>query len=384
MASQLMCLLTFVSFVFVTLFAVCTMHYCEALKLLTVKELICVIGRERLTSAEKRNRDRLLSAIENSVLFQEAVMDEYNKKKVHQEDYRDERVKWCKIESRFESEEVDERFFQDVGEDTRDQVLSRFLDRTGNEALLQVVCIVCAGEFFKTEAKECNLRNLEHKHLLVPSHPHPQHRLTLDMLLHEAAVYSRDGQLYGYICNDCLMEMTKVKLPAGALANNMWIGDVPIELAILSLPERILISRYFPAAYIVKLHPRSRGHVSSGAPSFNSGLRGNVSTYQLNTSDISSMIQGDRLPHHPAVLSATIGISIVGPNNVREKSLLKFLNVSQRRVCQALRFLKNNNPFYEHIQISDDNLSLLLDDGVPLELSNVVREMNNNGVLDQE
>lgn len=204
------------------------------------------------------------------------------------------------------------------------------------------------------------------------------------MLLHQTGVCSRDGQLYGYLCNDCLADMTKAKLPAGALANNMWIGDVPTELAILSLPERILISRYFAAAYVVKLYPRSRGNVSSTSPSFNSGLRGNMSTYRLNTSDISSMIQGDLLPHHPLVLPGTIGITIIGPKNVGVRSLPKFLNVSRQRVQQALTFLKNNNPLYERIRISDNNLSLLLDDAVPLQLSSVVRELKNSSVIDQE
>ncbi|KAK0197841.1 hypothetical protein F5146DRAFT_919470, partial [Armillaria mellea] len=53
------------------------------------------------------------------------------------------------------------------------------------------------------------------------------------------------------VCQDCLRSLTKEELPRLALANNMWIGHIPAELEILTLPERILIARYFPAAYII-------------------------------------------------------------------------------------------------------------------------------------
>lgn len=133
------------------------MHYRDALKSLTVKELVRAIGGERLTSVEKRHRDRLVLAIDSCKSFQEAVLSGYDEKRIRQEDYRNDCVKRCKIECQVEAEVVDEGFLQDVGEDVRNEVLSRFLDRMGNEALSQVICVVCAGEFFKTDARECDL-----------------------------------------------------------------------------------------------------------------------------------------------------------------------------------------------------------------------------------
>ena len=49
--------------------------------------------------------------------------------------------------------------------------------------------------------------------------------------------------------------MSQAKIPPLALANSMWISDVPLPLKILSLLEHILVARFFPAAYIVKLYP---------------------------------------------------------------------------------------------------------------------------------
>jgi hypothetical protein len=62
----------------------------------------------------------------------------------------------------------------------------------------------------------------------------------------------------------------------------------------------------------------------------NNGVRGNVSTHQLNTTDIGAMIEGDLLPHRPALLAATIGITVVGPKNLPVKSLLSLLSVNRK------------------------------------------------------
>jgi hypothetical protein len=73
----------------------------------------------------------------------------------------------------------------------------------------------------------------------------------------------------------------------------MWIREVPLELNILTLLERVLIARFFPAAYIIKLYPKKRGARFWANDNFHCGLWGNVSTYRLNTDDITSMVGND-------------------------------------------------------------------------------------------
>ncbi|KAF8798476.1 hypothetical protein BYT27DRAFT_7320360 [Phlegmacium glaucopus] len=63
-----------------------------------------------------------------------------------------------------------------------------------------------------------------------------------------------------------------------------------------------------------------------------SGLKGNVSTYRLDQSQISSMVDGLILPPISKVLAATIGITFVGPKNLPEKSMPKMFRV--RRSCR--------------------------------------------------
>ena len=108
----------------------------------------------------------------------------------------------------------------------------------------------------------------------------------------------------------------------------MWVGKVPLELHILTLPEQILVTRYFPAAYIVKLYPMKKGAHSWASSSLQSGLRGNMSMYRLNTKDIINMTESQVMPPSAEILSATIGVTFVGPKNLPEKTLPGFLHVN--------------------------------------------------------
>lgn len=64
----------------------------------------------------------------------------------------------------------------------------------------------------------------------------------------------------------------------------------------LTLPERILVARYYPAGYVVKLFPKRCGASQWDESTLNSGLRGNMSSYWLNTQDVEAMVEGHLLP----------------------------------------------------------------------------------------
>src|SRR5258708_2648811 len=54
----------------------------------------------------------------------------------------------------------------------------------------------------------------------------------------------------------CWSALSRQQMPCLLLANSLWIGDVPLKLQIITLPKCILVMRYFPAAYIIKLYPK--------------------------------------------------------------------------------------------------------------------------------
>ncbi len=45
------------------------------------------------------------------------------------------------------------------------------------------------------------------------------------------------------VCLDCAINVRRKKLPKKALANGLWIGDVPKELSDLTFAEQLLIAR---------------------------------------------------------------------------------------------------------------------------------------------
>jgi len=124
--------------------------------------------------------------------------------------------------------------------------------------------------------------------------------------------------------------------PPLSLSNGLWIEDVPAELLSLTISECLLIALHFPLAYIIKLFPKKKGAKFWDVASFNSGVRGNISTYQLNTSDIADMVNPKCLPPKPAILSATIGVTIMGPKNFPKHSIPHVLTVNQTQVYDTL------------------------------------------------
>ncbi|KAH8987501.1 hypothetical protein EDB83DRAFT_1143780 [Lactarius deliciosus] len=95
------------------------------------------------------------------------------------------------------------------------------------------------------------------------------------MLLHqnpECFHNDENGIHSANVCSSCASHVHRNKTPPLSLANGMWVGAVPGELSILTLPERRTAFR------CVKLYPK-KGASSWNSKNLQSGLRGNVSTH---------------------------------------------------------------------------------------------------------
>lgn len=262
-----------------------------------------------------------------------------------------------------------------------DAAIAEFIDRTGNAALASGVCAVCARETAASDISQHHLDSIPNSHRLIPSVPHPNHDIFNGMLLHPRGLVNVNS---GCVCGECLRALKTDKVPSFALANGMWIGRTPHELAFLTLPERLLIAKYFPAAYVIKLYPKKKGARHWDSRQMYSGLRGNVSTYQLDQARITSMIDGSILPQAAKVLAATIGITFVGPKNLPERSLPDMFRVRRTRVRQALEWLKEHNPLFANITISELRLAQLPEDDVPYELTSITKLSTDTNTLHAE
>nr|GAT44292.1 predicted protein [Mycena chlorophos] len=246
--------------------------------------------------------------------------------------------------------------------------ITRFIDATSNAALKKGVCFVCARKLFVRDLVEADPEDLPNRHLLRPTHPHPAHDLVGDMLLHGPALRRPPPH---FVCLECRAQLSTARIPPLALANNLWVGQTPLELKILNLAERLLVGLYFPAVYVVKLFPKTRLNLKE--ETLASGVRGNVSTYRLATNEIADMIAGKCMPRPLGILSAIVGVTFVGFKNLPLRILSDLFTVRRERVYQALLWLKCHNPLYSDIEISAERLNTLPECDVPDEIALNVR-----------
>jgi hypothetical protein len=358
----------------------------QALDVLTVKEIVRAAKAHsfQFSLAEKCRRATLISSIKSFPPLHQIIIAASAEKMSRGAEENIRLLKRARLTENDSASDVCPDFLQDVGDDIRNCRLARFIDHTNNDTIKQVICVVCASEVFATEAPIIELLSLKSKKLLKPASHHHTQELIMGMLLHNPSVVSREGASFGHVCTECMTDLASAKLPRFALANALWVGEVPFELSVLTLPERILIALYYPAAYIVKLYPKQKGAQYWDPSTINSGLRGNVSSYHLNTTNITAMIEGHIRPPSPAVLAALIGVTIIGPKNLPDRCLPSFLTVNRHRVHQALLFLKRENPLYRDISISLLNLDLLPTSGVPDEIMVGIRHTDDTTALDEE
>ena len=267
-----------------------------------------------------------------------------------------------------DSTDDEENFLKPASQSVVNDRISEFIDSTSNEAVRPHVCVVCAREVWGKEVERFAVDDLPNKHLLSPNEYHPAHVLTSGMLLERAVMDHDKGRLLGDVCHDCLRALKANKTPALSLANGMWIGEVPPQLATLTLPERVLVAKYFPAAYIVKLSPKKKGAAHWSSSGMNSGVRGNVATYRLNVEDIVDIVDPTIMPPPARILASVIGVVIIGLKNMPECTMRGYFRVRRDCVRDALRWLIEHNPLYAESQISEDRLLELPDNGIPSEI----------------
>ena len=322
--------------------------------------------------------------------MEKETKEEEKRKRKWQEGHDEQNRKRSRVEH--EGGGLGSFFMESVEESVIQERISKFIFKTNNDALRTTICGVCARERFTQDTQSIPLPDIPNSHLLKPFAPHPAHDLTHDLLLHKPRtkmgtplpISCRAEEVQVVICKECMRDLRKSHTPGSALANNMWIGDIPYELRILTLPESVLVAWYFPATHIVKLFPKVKGAKYWDSDLMNSAVKGNVSTYWLDPNSIANMLDGKTFPHSPDILAATIGVTIIGPQNFPERTLPGFLRVRRVRVKEALIWLKANNPIYADIKISEDTLAQLPEDGISQQILETTRFSSDTSALERE
>ncbi|KAK3931961.1 ATP-dependent DNA helicase [Frankliniella fusca] len=147
--------------------------------------------------------------------------------------------------------------------------------------------------------------------------------------------------------------------------NDMDPGNVPEELQDLTYIEEQLIARVHPLISIFKLKGLQFGY------------RGHVINFEQNVNEIAR-----QLPHKVTDLSSVMAIRYSGTNIDKYHDFF----VRGGKVKKALLYLKENNPYYADIEISDDNITSLPEDGsvaheiVTIDLSPDASDSSNESI----
>lgn len=264
-----------------------------------------------------------------------------------------------------------------------------FYNAMSNDAIKTVVCGVCARE---VSVKNDGLSTMDVQELpadrLIPSVPHPAHdTFHSGMLLEPRGVITTpSGQDQVNVCGSCRTELGKERAlpPKFSLANNLWIGRIPWELKRLTFPEQLLIAHLYPRVFVFKLYPKSPGH-GQGPATLQRGMRGNVSTYDLDVNAVTDMLEGKLMPRPLTILSSLISVTYIGVGKLPKNWLRSTFRVRREAVAAALAWLKTNNQkYYGDITISNDALNRLPDDDVPDEIISIMRQLDDVSILDAE
>src|ERR1700733_1690667 len=114
-------------------------------------------------------------------------------------------------------------------------------------------------------------------------------------------------------------------------------------------------------------------------------MRGNVTSFELDSTGIAEMLDGNLMPHPPKLLASIITITFVGIGDLPKSWLCTTFCIQWKKVATTLFWLKKWNPkYYGKIVISEARLNLLLEDNVPDEVITIVRKNKDVGAVDEE
>ena len=156
-------------------------------------------------------------------------------------------------------------------------------------------------------------------------------------------------------CVKCHNALSKEQIPKFSAANNMWLGNIPVELQGLTIPEEKLISLYRHNSCIIKLH--SPFHSTTTAQA---ALKGNCITFLQNVPNIVNS-----LPLSIDDLCDTLKVIFIGSRPPDRVHLKKVLTVRKNKIILALQWLKKFNVLYRNVDINLQNISQLPEDDVP-------------------
>ncbi|KAK0447508.1 hypothetical protein EV421DRAFT_1706596, partial [Armillaria borealis] len=163
-----------------------------------------------------------------------------------------------------------------------------------------------------------------------------------------------------YICLKCRAAVREGNIPKKAMANGLWLGEVPEVLSRLSFAERILIARVRHNCCFIKVSLANVGFPELGA-------RKMISHVISFDAPIAKVY--DILPPPKEDIDEALAILFTGPERPTEEDMKRTpLLVRHINVMESLQWLCLNHPDYSGVTISTENLMEYTDDSAPVDI----------------
>lgn len=275
---------------------------------------------------------------------------------------------------------------QIVPESVKRVLLSGFQSATSTDCMRTRVCAVCAEEKYHSDFSDCPTPISDgrlHLYLLKGSYPIGFRDPFADdeclrglMLDPKGVVLDPDGEHGLWTCGSCYRILSRKFVPRLALANNMFIGDIPECLKGLTVVEEAMIAHRRAKCWIIHLNANGEHDhvVESGAshgtrlPITQRGIKGHIVVYPSEPQNLGSV-----LPPTLEDVVSPMCVVFTGSSRPSAEWLLtkaKPLLIQREKVRDALIWLKQHNPLYADISIEHARLNSLPEESVaPVEIS---------------
>ncbi|CAN0208553.1 unnamed protein product, partial [Scytosiphon promiscuus] len=175
------------------------------------------------------------------------------------------------------------------------------------------------------------------------------------------------------ICNDCLRDLKRNVMPSAALANYLWVGDLPNHLADSTWVELTASSPVRTSGMVFSLEQLKVGNIPGSAQRM---MRGTFTFFFQNAFGVEAA-----LPSCDADIAGSMTVAVVGPRPT-DAQLRKLLGARQSRITALLEFQRDDNNqlagkhvLFHRAKESPSNLSTFpIDGGIPPALLKSVIE----------
>lgn len=183
----------------------------------------------------------------------------------------------------------------------------------------------------------------------------------LDGLVLERLAFEQQPPHRLQVCKECLGDLSKERIPEAALANGLWLGDLPERLRDATFVELLAASPVRVSGMVLALDELKVGNVAGSAKPV---MRGTFTFYMQDAYGVQQ-----RLPACDTDLAGSFTIALVGARPTHAQ-LRRLLGARRDMVLALLEYLldKDNRLVGEHklarqAIMSPENLDRYSDDG---------------------